>query len=143
MEDRGMNTIHDSYILNDKLQIVKYEGMMIPHYEPFSLSEYLSYGKEFCPNIYYVYKPCEIAEKSLDKLRDNNYELLEGYVLRGYDIISGYDAVGATIFLKDGRIFWCGTILDIKQTNKTNQINPSIHQNIKTNQQTSMFMRDS
>jgi homospermidine synthase len=115
---RGMDTLHDAYILNDKLQTVKYEGMMIPHYEPFSLSEYLSYGKDYCPNIYYVYKPCEIAEKSLNKLRDNNYQLLEGYVLRGYDITSGYDAVGATIYLTNGNMYWCGSILDINQTKK-------------------------
>lgn len=117
MEDRGMNVEHDSYILNDKLEVVKYKGMMIPHYEPFSLSEHLSYG-EYCPNIYYVYKPCEIANKSLDKLRKNNYELMPGYVLRGYDIKSGFDAVGATIYLTNGNIYWCGSILEISQTKK-------------------------
>jgi homospermidine synthase len=117
MEDRGMNVEHDSYILNDKLEVVKYQGMMIPHYEPFSLSEYLSYG-DYCPNIYYVYKPCEIANKSLEKLRENNYQLLNGYVLRGYDINSGFDAVGATIYLTNGNIYWCGSILDINQTRK-------------------------
>jgi homospermidine synthase len=117
MEDRGMNVEHDSYILNNKLEVIKYTGMMIPHYEPFSLSEYLSYG-DYCPNIYYVYKPCEIASKSLDKLRENNYNLLKGYVLRGYDITSGYDAVGATIYLTNGNMYWCGSILDINQTKK-------------------------
>jgi len=115
MEDRGMNTTHESIIFDDKLKPMKYEGMMIPHYEPFSLSEYLSYG-EYCPNIFYVYKPCEIAEKSLNKLRENNYQLLQGYVLRGYDIDSGYDAVGATIYLNNGEAYWCGSILDINQT---------------------------
>ena len=115
MEDRGMNVEHDSYIFDNKLNIVKYKGFLIPHYEPFSLSEWLSYG-DYCPNIYYVYKPMSIALKSLEKLRENNYKLLEGYVLRGYDITSGYDAVGATIILKDKRIFWCGSILDIFQT---------------------------
>jgi homospermidine synthase len=117
MEDRGMNVEHDSYILNDKLQVVKYTGMMIPHYEPFSLSEHLSYG-EYCPNIYYVYKPCEIASKSLEKLRNNNYNLLNGYVLRGYDINNGFDAVGATIYLTNGNIYWCGSILNIQQSRK-------------------------
>lgn len=117
MEDRGMNVEHDSYILNDKLEVVKYQGMMIPHYEPFSLSEYLSYG-EYCPNIYYVYKPCEIAAKSLDKLRNNNYQLLNGYVLRGYDINNGFDAVGATIYLTNGEIYWAGTIINKEFTNK-------------------------
>lgn len=115
MEDRGMNVEHDSYILNNKLEVVKYTGMMIPHYEPFSLSEYLSYG-DYCPNIYYVYKPCEIATKSLEKLRENNYQILKGQVLRGYDITSGYDAVGATIYLTNGNMYWCGSILDINQT---------------------------
>lgn len=115
MEDRGMDTYHESYIFDDKLNVIKYEGMMIPHYEPFSLSEYLSYG-EYCPNIFYVYKPCEIAEKSLNKLRENNYQIMKGYVLRGYNITSGYDAVGASIFLNNGKMFWCGSILDINQT---------------------------
>ncbi|MBS1737345.1 MAG: saccharopine dehydrogenase NADP-binding domain-containing protein [Bacteroidetes bacterium] len=116
-EDRGMNVEHDSYIFNDKLETVKYQGMMIPHYEPFSLSEYLSYG-DYCPNIFYVYSPCEIAKRSLDELRENDYKLLPGKVIRGYDITTGYDAVGATIILKDKRIFWCGSILDITQTRK-------------------------
>lgn len=115
MEDRGMNVEHDSYILNNKLELVKYKGMMIPHYEPFSLSEYLSYG-DYCPNIYYVYKPCDIASKSLKKLRENNYQIMKGYVLRGYNITSGYDAVGATIYLTNGNMYWCGSILDINQT---------------------------
>lgn len=115
MEDRGMDTYHESYIFDDKLNTIKYEGMMIPHYEPFSLSEYLSHG-EYCPNIFYVYKPCAIATKSLDKLRENDYKLLNGYVLRGYDIDKGYDAVGATIILNNGELYWCGSILDIKQT---------------------------
>lgn len=115
MEDRGMDVEHESYILNDKLETIKYSGMMIPHYEPFSLSEYLSYG-DYCPNIYYVYKPCELAQKSLNKLRENNYQIMKGYVLRGYNIKSGYDAVGATIFLKNGNMYWCGSILDINQT---------------------------
>jgi homospermidine synthase len=117
MEERGMNVEHDSYIYNDKMEIIKYKGMMIPHYEPFSLSEYLSYG-DYCPNIYYVYKPCEIASKSLDKLRDNNYQLMKGYVLRGYDIDNGFDAVGATIYLTNGRIFWSGTIINKQFTTK-------------------------
>ena len=117
MEERGMNVEHESYIFNDKLEPMKYKGMMIPHYEPFSLSEWLSYG-EYCPNIYYVYKPMPIALKSLEKLRENDYKLLEGYVLRGYNVTSGYDAVGATIILKDKRLFWCGSILDIFQTRK-------------------------
>lgn len=117
LEERGMNVEHDSYILNDKLEVIKYKGMMIPHYEPFSLSEYLSYG-EYCPNIYYVYKPCEIANKSLDKLKENDYKLMKGYVLRGYDIKSGFDALGATIYLKNKKIYWCGSILDINQTKK-------------------------
>lgn len=115
MEDRGMNVEHDSYILNNKLELVKYKGMMIPHYEPFSLSEYLSHG-DYCPNIYYVYKPCDIASKSLEKLRENNYQIMKGYVLRGYNITSGYDAVGATIYLTNGNMYWCGSILDINQT---------------------------
>jgi len=117
MEDRGMNVEHDSYIFNDRLEVVKYRGMMIPHYEPFSLSEYLSYG-DYCPNIYYVYKPCEIASKSLDRLRDNNYELMKGYVLRGYDIIEGFDAVGATIYLNNGKVYWAGTIINKEFTKK-------------------------
>lgn len=115
MEDRGMNVEHDSYILNNKLELVKYKGMMIPHYEPFSLSEYLSYG-DYCPNIYYVYKPCNIASKSLEKLKENNYQIMKGYVLRGFNITSGYDAVGATIYLTNGNMYWCGSILDINQT---------------------------
>lgn len=116
-EDRGMNVEHDSYIFNDKLEVIKYQGMMIPHYEPFSLSEYLSYG-DYCPNIFYVYNPCDIAQKSLERLRENNYNIMNGYVLRGYDITTGYDAVGATIILRDKRMFWCGSILNIQETRK-------------------------
>ena len=117
MESKGMDTYHDSYIYNDKKEIVKYKGMMIPHYEPFSLSEYLSYG-DYCPNIFYVYKPCEIANKSLNRLRENNYQIMKGYVLRGYDITGGFDAVGATIILNDKRIFWSGTIINKQFTTK-------------------------
>jgi len=115
MEDRGMDVEHESIILDENLKPMKYIGMMIPHYEPFSLSEYLSHG-DYCPNIYYVYKPCDIAIKSLEKLRENNYQIMKGYVIRGYDINKGYDAVGATIYLNNGKIYWCGSILSINQT---------------------------
>lgn len=118
LKDRGMNVEHGSVCVDFNGNPVHYTGMMIPHYEPISLSEYLSNG-EYCPNIYYVYKPSDIAHKSLNLFRENNYKLLvNDYVVNINDLINGSDNVGVTLYFKNGDIWWCGSCLSVEQVRK-------------------------
>jgi len=113
--DIGMNTEHNSICCSLLGRPIKYNGYMIPHYEPFSLAEYLC-NKKYCPNIYYVYKCCPIADKSLELIRKNNYKIIDGYVLNAQDIKSGSDNVGVTLYFNNGKVYWCGSCLSINKT---------------------------
>jgi homospermidine synthase len=104
----------------------KITGMCVPHGENDTISRMLTLyrrGKPvYRPSNYYVYSPCQEAWKSLDAVRENNYVMLEKqHPLRGWEISTGYDAVGALlIFENNNKItsYWAGTVLSIEQTRK-------------------------
>ena len=116
-KERGMNLMTNSICLDFNGKPVEYEGYIVSHYEPFSLARYLC-SKEYCPKIYYVYKPAPIVVQSLDLFRKNKYEIMDGYVLKGYDIVKGSDNVGCTLYFENGKKWWIGTCLNISQTKR-------------------------
>jgi homospermidine synthase len=94
------------------------EGRMITHFEVVSLSEKLGYGK-YVPKISYVYCSSPISQIGLEQMRANDYkEPKEKIVFYQQDIINkdSFDSMGALCQFKDGRRFWCGTVLDNKYT---------------------------
>jgi homospermidine synthase len=95
-------------------------GFIIPHSENDTLAKFLKVG-DYYPDVYYVYHPSKIAIQSLNALKRNGYKALEhSKVLSLGEIKSGYDAVGALLFLEKSEFFsenigfWSGTLLSSK-----------------------------
>lgn len=120
---RGVDILFESYvpITNSSGKIIegkngKIIGMAISHSENDITNRYLSLytnGKEYIPgdikntiknkllyrpSNYYVYSPCKDAWDSIAEVKKTNYNMLEiQHPLRGYEIKSGEDAVGALL----------------------------------------------
>ena len=117
---RSMDSTTDSICLYPDGTPFKYTGRMITHFEVVSLSKYLSY-ENYTPWISYVYSSSPVSQKCLDMVKTNGYtEPTEYYVFMQDDVVNkdSYDSLGATLFFRDGRKFWCGTVLTNTHTMK-------------------------
>uniref|UniRef100_A0A6C0HV74 Saccharopine dehydrogenase NADP binding domain-containing protein n=1 Tax=viral metagenome TaxID=1070528 RepID=A0A6C0HV74_9ZZZZ len=98
-------------------------GMLIRHEENITIGDKLSTFKEikgqrvktYAPSVYYVYRPSNDTMASLAELRDRNYEYQDNWRFLTNEIIDGRDELGLTFFLKNGDIFWIGSLLDIHE----------------------------
>jgi homospermidine synthase len=96
-------------------------GMLIRHEENITIGDRLSTfkivkGKKvktYAPSVYYVYRPSADTMASLTELRDRNYKYQDNFRLLSDEIIDGRDELGLSFFLKNGDIFWIGSLLDI------------------------------
>jgi len=115
---RSMDCKTDSICLDTNGKPFPITGRMITHFETVSLADKLGYGK-YCPRISYVYSCCPISNMGLNQIQKNEYkEPKYKYVFTQKDIINkdSYDSMGATLLFKDSRKWWCGTVLDNKET---------------------------
>jgi homospermidine synthase len=114
---RGMDVRLRSFVPGGPI-----EGYAIPHGEANTLSLTLTSKNDYGvyrPSVYYVYQCSEIAQKSLEWMRKNDYHMQPNWhVLSLPEIKSGYDAVGALLCFADGRTYWSGTILSVPQVKK-------------------------
>ena len=116
--EHGMNMTRTSKTLNDKGELFEFKGMLIPHAETITMSEFFSYNGD-APTIMYIYSPCEEASKALEYVRQNDYKQLEENItVRNKDIISGWDSVCCLLKFKDGKQVIGGSILGKKDINK-------------------------
>ena len=77
--------------------------------------------KNYTPVITYVYNSCKISQDCLEIMKKNNYKEPNNLIgLYQNDIINkdSYDSMGACVYFKDGRVFWCGSVLTNKETMK-------------------------
>jgi homospermidine synthase len=110
--ERGMDIIDSSVCLDIDGKPFKYDdGMLIPHAEIISMSNFFSFNGD-APTIFYCYRPSNITIHSTNKLRDNNYIPLEFYYgLENKDIVNnGFDSIGALMCFENGDRFWAGTV---------------------------------
>ncbi len=115
----ALNTIAQSYTPG----YGNYLGMLIRHEENVTIGDKLStykmvkgkYIKTYAPSVYYVYKPSNDTMGSIYELKDKNYKYQDNYRLLNEDVIDGRDELGLSIFLKNGDIFWIGSLLDIDE----------------------------
>jgi homospermidine synthase len=115
---RGMNMTRESVALDDNAKPFKYSGMLIPHAETITLSDFFKYNGE-SPTIMYIYRPCDEALKSLEYFKANDYKILnENIVVRNKDVISGYDSICALLVFENGDRFIGGTICGKKDAEK-------------------------
>jgi len=116
--ERGMNMMRESVTLDDKGKPFNYTGRLIPHAEIITMSEFFQYKGE-APSIMYVYRPCDEAMRSLEFFRENDYkELPKELVVRGDQVTSGYDSIGALLTFKNGDRFGGWTVCGIDDTRK-------------------------
>lgn len=128
---RGVDLMMTSYVPG----YGKINGMAIPHGENETINRDLTVrskdGKKviYRPSQYYVYSPCQVAWDSINEVKKNGYKMLQiQKCLRGSDISTGEDAVGALLIFKTDPIqslvykkrtspccYWCGSILSIEQ----------------------------
>lgn len=137
LKKRGIDIGLESYVPSNLFdQGQKIKGLCISHGENDTISGFLTYhedGKTYQTSNYYVYSPCEEAQKALEQIKKDNYELkLEPRPLKGYEIESGADIVGGLLIFKhdpieyiiygrkteEPRCFWSGSILSIEDTRK-------------------------
>lgn len=115
LKRRGMTTHLISYTPISK----NYIGMMVRHDESFTIGRELSYYENnklvHKPSVYYVYHPTDSTMASFYELRERNMEYQQKRRLLTHDIISGVDELGVSIFLKNGDIYWIGSLLDINE----------------------------
>jgi homospermidine synthase len=116
LKQRGISTFLISYTPISK----NYIGMMVRHDETFTIGRELSYSKGtqmvHKPSVYYVYRPCDATMLSFYELREHNMEYQQMRRLLTYDIISGVDELGVSIFLENGEIYWVGSLLSIEES---------------------------
>lgn len=96
-----------------------YIGSLIRHEENYTIGNEFSImegGKKiYCPSVYYIYHPCNETLMSLYELRERNYKYQDSCRLLTSEIIDGRDELGPTYFMKDGNIFWLGSLLGIEE----------------------------
>lgn len=130
---RGVDLLFESYV---PVQGGIIHGMVIPHGENDTIGRSLTLYKDgipvYRPSNYYVYSPCTVAWDSIKAVQKNNYKMLDvQHPLRGNEIATGEDAVGALLIFKHNPIdnllynkkgdtasYWSGTILSIHDTRK-------------------------
>ena len=102
------------YCFDNNENLIEFEGYLIPHSEIISLSNFLYYKKD-SPTIFYIYRPCDDALISIDKVKENNYKPLQNfYCIEQKDIINNcFDSIGV-LLITDNDMFWGGTILDLE-----------------------------
>lgn len=125
MFSRGMDVKAKTYFpLPGGNKYISGTGYVIPHAENDTLAKFLRVG-DYYPDVYYVYHPSPIAISSLKALKENGYKALpNSKVLALDEIKTGYDAVGALLYLekseyfKEPIAFWCGTLLSTEEVKK-------------------------
>ena len=116
--ERGMDLTTQSTALDVEGNPFTYKGMLIPHQEIVSLSEFFQYGGD-APNVMYVYRPCDEALQSLEYVRKSGYKnLKEDYVVRSKDVISGYDSIGALLTFENGDKYGGWSICSIEDARR-------------------------
>lgn len=118
---RGMDITCSSKCIGLDGETIDIQGMLIPHAEADSLSDYLT-DKEYRPSVFYVYQCGKDAMNSLNEVRKNGYNPIDidkCYVLENKDIeAGGYDSLGALLIFKNNCIWWCGSVLSIEEARR-------------------------
>ena len=112
-------------------------GMLTRHEECYTISMKLTHHDQYNniiyrPSCYFVYKPCNLAIKSLAEMVENNEQYQSNFRLMTNDIIKGRDELGCTLFFSNGDIYWVGSLLDINETRElfNNELNDIINSTI-------------
>lgn len=85
---------------------------LITHHEAFSITEMLNNSKTgYQPTVYYAYKPCELAERSLVDWLANNKQVLGTKRVIKREIDGGFDELGVLMISDQQWSVWYGSTL--------------------------------
>jgi homospermidine synthase len=118
LKEIGMNNFMRSYTPISGM----YFGMSIRHEENLSLGKYLSISSgnkiTYQPSTYYVYKPTSACLDGVQETKENNFKWGGKKRLLTSEIIEGGNELGVSLFMKNGDVWWIGSLLDIHETRK-------------------------
>lgn len=131
LKERGMNALRDSQNLDRDEKVFNYSGMIVPHQEVCTLTDFLTYKKTGdCPSIMYVYKSCDVSIESLKNVKKDNYKSPSVFrVLWNDEVIDGYDSIMANLLFENGDRVLCGSCVNKDDTKQFKlKSNPTIMQ---------------
>ena len=120
LKDLGINVLLRSYTPLSNM----FYGMAIRHEENLSIGNYLSLNnnskKIYQPSVYYVYKPSNALIESVQEMREDNFVNFDKTKNRFLttEIVEGRDELGISLFLKNGEVYWIGSLQDINEARK-------------------------
>jgi homospermidine synthase len=94
------------------------EAHLVTHHEAHSIAEMLTLGQQgvanYCPTVYYAYRPCEKAMRMIDRLgRKAEMPGEVGKAVMQHPV-TGQDELGA-LLIHDGGAYWYGSTLTVEQ----------------------------
>lgn len=121
----------DRYVLYDNIGCCSYAqtyspmyraftGMLIRHSECYTIGNSLKVVDEegiveYCPSVYYIYHPCDLAMLSVLELKQKNLQFQQSFRLMTSEITEGRDELGVAMFFENGDMYWIGSLLDIEE----------------------------
>ncbi|MDA0834603.1 MAG: saccharopine dehydrogenase NADP-binding domain-containing protein [Planctomycetota bacterium] len=118
LQSMGINTWVRSWVPSGEIA-----GMVIRHGEAFSISDRLTVWNDdgkalYRPTVHYAYHPCKDALKSLEELRQRNYQRQSADRIMGDEIASGRDELGCLLMGHPFKSWWIGSLLDIHEARR-------------------------
>lgn len=118
LKEMGINNYMRSYTPKTGM----FYGMTLRHDENLTIGKYLSisYGNKitYQPSTYYVYKPTSACLEGVQETRENNFKWGKKKRFLTNEIVEGIDELGLSFFMKNGDVWWIGSLLDIDEARK-------------------------
>lgn len=115
LQERGMDLCARSWVPHGN----EFIGMLIPHEEVITISNYLSLKEPakiiYQPSVYFVYMPCHAAYTSLRECKMDNYQLLGYQRVAKQEVVAGEDQVGVLLLGNSKGGWWAGSVVSVEQ----------------------------
>ena len=73
---------------------------------------------KYRPSVYYCYQPTDAAIASVHELRGKELDMQKEHRIIKDEIVAGMDELGVLLICKNGKSYWHGSQLDIKEARK-------------------------
>ena len=96
-----------------------YNGFLVQHSEAITMSQYFETADgKYRPSVYYCYQPTDAAIASVHELRGKELDMQKEHRIIKDEIVAGMDELGVLLICKNGKSYWHGSQLDIKEARK-------------------------
>jgi len=118
LKEMGINNFMRTYTPKTGM----FYGMTLRHDENLTLGKYLSVSSKnkiiYQPSSYYVYKPTSACLEGVQETRENNFKWGDKKRYLTKEIVEGTDELGVSLFMKNGEVWWIGSLLDIEEARR-------------------------